>query len=45
VIEVSPGGMQIHPVRDRTAIALPQLTSASSATALISRMLIKLFRG
>lgn len=45
VIEVSPGGVQIHPVRDRTAIALAQLAFASSATALISRMLIKLFRG
>lgn len=45
VIEVSPGGVQIHPVRDRTAIALAQLAFASSATALVSRMLIKLFRG
>lgn len=45
VIEVSPGGVQIHPVRDRTAIALAQLALASSATALVSRTLIKLFRG
>jgi uncharacterized spore protein YtfJ len=45
VIEVSPGGVQIHPVRDRTAIALARLAFASSATALISRTLIKLFRG
>ncbi|MDA0353077.1 MAG: spore germination protein GerW family protein [Chloroflexi bacterium] len=45
VIEVSPGGVQIHPVRDRTAIALAQLALASSATALISRTLVKLIRG
>jgi uncharacterized spore protein YtfJ len=45
VIEVSPGGVQIHPVRDRTAIALAQLAFASSATAILSRMLIKLIRG
>ena len=45
VIEVSPGGVQIHPVRDRTAIALAQLAFASSAAALLSRTLIKLIRG
>ncbi len=45
VIEVSPGGVQIHPVRDRTAIALAQLAFASSATAIVSRTLLKLFRG
>jgi uncharacterized spore protein YtfJ len=45
VIEVSPGGVQIHPVRDKTAITLAQIALASSATAIVSRTLLKLIRG
>lgn len=45
VIEVSPDGVAIHPVRDRTAIQLAQFAFLSGAAAVLSRTLIKLFRG
>ncbi len=45
VIEVSPDGVAIHPVRDRTAIQLAQFAFLSAAAAVLSRTLIKLFRG
>ncbi len=45
VIEVSPDGVAIHPVRDRTAIQLAQFAFLSSAAAILSRTLIKLLRG
>jgi len=45
VIEVSPDGVTIHPVKDRTAIQLAQFAFLSAAAALLSRTLIKLFRG
>jgi len=44
VIEVSPDGVAIHPVRDRTAIQLAQFAFLSAAAAVLSRTLIKLFR-
>jgi uncharacterized spore protein YtfJ len=45
VIEVSPDGVAIHPVRDRTAIQLAQFAFLSAAATVLSRTLIKLFRG
>ncbi len=45
VIEVSPDGVAIHPVRDRTAIQLAQFAFVASAITVVSRTLIKLFRG
>lgn len=44
VIEVSPDGVAIHPVRDRTAIQLAQFAFLSAAVTVISRTLIRLFR-
>ena len=45
VIEVSPDGVAIHPVKDRTAIQLAQFAFVSGAIAVISRTLVKLLRG
>lgn len=45
VIEVSPDGVAIHPVKDRTAIQLAQFAFVSGAITVISRTLVKLLRG
>jgi uncharacterized spore protein YtfJ len=45
VIELSPDGVQVHPIYDQTAITLAGIRFASAATALASRTLLKLLRG
>ena len=45
VVHVSPGGVEVHPVRDETAITLASIAFASAATAIIARTPNKLIRG
>ncbi len=45
VIEIGPGGVRVHAVRDDTAITLAGIAFASMATAIVARTLLKLFRG
>ncbi len=45
VIEVSPDGVQVLPIHDHTSITLAGITLGGTAIALVSRTLIKLFRG
>jgi uncharacterized spore protein YtfJ len=45
VIEVAPEGVRVLPIQDHTSIALAGITLGGTAIALISRTLIKLFRG
>lgn len=45
VIEVSPGGVQVHPIVDQTQITLAGIAFASAATAITARALQKLIRG
>lgn len=45
VIELSPDGVRIHPIRDETAIRLASIGYVTGATAILSRTLQKLIRG
>ncbi len=45
VIRVSPDGVEVHPVRDETAITLAGIASAFAATVIVVRTLRKLIRG
>ena len=45
VIEVSAGGVRVHPVYDQTAITLAGFALASAAAGLASKTLLKLIRG
>jgi uncharacterized spore protein YtfJ len=45
VIHASPSGVEVHPIRDETAISLATLAFASAATAIVARTLNKLIRG
>ncbi|MYD66680.1 MAG: hypothetical protein F4X26_12000 [Chloroflexi bacterium] len=45
VIHASPDGVQVHPVRDETAITLAAIASATAATIIVARMLRKLLSG
>lgn len=45
VIEVAPDGVRVLPIQDHTSIALAGITLGGTAIALVSRTLIKLFRG
>lgn len=45
VIELSPGGVRIHPIVDHTSVTLAGLTFATAAITLTSRTLLKLVRG
>lgn len=44
VIEVSPTGVTVHPIYDRTAITLAALTIGAAALALTFRTLTRLLR-
>ncbi len=44
VIEVSPRGVTIHPVRDTSAIQLARLASLSGTVSTISQALVKIIR-
>ena len=45
VIEVSPDGVRVHPVRDETSITLAGIALASASTAVVARTLTRLLRG
>ena len=45
VIHASPSGVEVHPIRDETAISLATIAFASAATAIVARTLNKLIRG
>ena len=45
VIHASPSGVEVHPIRDETAITLASIAFASAATAIFARTLNKLIRG
>jgi uncharacterized spore protein YtfJ len=45
VIELGPGGVRVHAVRDDTAISLAGIAFAAAATAITARTLVKLLRG
>ena len=45
VVEISPEGVRVHPIRDETAITLAGITFASAALAITARTLQKLLRG
>ena len=45
VIHASPSGVEVHPIRDETAITLAGIAFASAATAIVARTLNKLIRG
>ena len=45
VIRVSPEGVEVHPVRDETAITLAGIAFVSAATVIVARTLRKLIRG
>lgn len=45
VIEVSSGGVRVHPVYDQTAIALAGMSFAATAATIASKTLLKLIRG
>ena len=45
VIHASPDGVQVHPVRDETAITLAAIGAATVATIIVARTLRKLIRG
>ena len=45
VIRVSPEGVEVHPVRDETAITLAGIALVSAATVIVARTLRKLIRG
>ena len=41
----SPSGVEVHAIRDETAITLASIAFASAATAIVARTLNKLIRG
>ncbi len=45
VIHASPDGVQVHPIRDETAITFAALASATAATIIVASMLRRLIRG
>ena len=45
VIHASPDGVQVHPIRDETAITLAAIGAATAATIIVARTLRKLLRG
>ncbi|MCC6237578.1 MAG: sporulation protein YtfJ [Dehalococcoidia bacterium] len=45
VVELSPDGVRVIPIRDYTSIALAALTFASAATLIVARTLVKLRGG
>ena len=45
VIEVSPDGVRVHPVRDETSITLAGIALAAASTAVVARTLTRLLRG
>ena len=45
VIHASPSGVEVHAIRDETAITLAGIAFASAATAIVARTLNKLIRG
>lgn len=45
VIHASPNGVQVHPIRDETAITLAALGAATAATIIVARTLRKLLPG
>ncbi len=45
VIHASPDGVEVHPIRDETAITLAGIAFATAATAIVARTLNKLIRG
>ncbi|MDA1061680.1 MAG: spore germination protein GerW family protein [Chloroflexi bacterium] len=45
VIHASPSGVEVHPIRDETAITLASIALAATAVAIVARTLLKLIRG
>ncbi len=45
VIHASPSGVEVHPIRDETAITLAAIAFASATIAILARTLNKLIRG
>ena len=45
VVHASPDGVQVHPIRDETAITIAAIGAATVATIIVARTLRKLIRG
>jgi uncharacterized spore protein YtfJ len=45
VIHASPSGVEVHPIRDETALLLARMASISATIAIVARTLLKLIRG